>query len=1190
MVLIALIAIGLMSLASVELRRAGQANYQARAQANSRLAMMMAIGNLQKNLGPDQRISAPASLLADTNNRNWTGVWSTRKADGTSIYTRDDLNGGLSDSRGISGSASPQVMNWLVSGNEITRRAEPATVFTADQSAIMVDKGTLGTSALATDFVKAPLVKIASKPGSSGNYAYWVGDEGVKANLANVNPYKGKLPNPATPADGGYFSLLNSQDADASILLGGKTLSDADKGKVLSQRQLDLVSTVGKAAGDASFLSSTTWSQGVLANVRDGRLKRDLTAFVESNQNFPDLKSQGVVVSPGLSINDNLVGPANATVSAMEGIEWTKVRQRDASPRFGLVRDWVKIAKSASIASNSTIEAITPQPEARPKNNYSATVASANYSPASLTNYSVSSVGPVVVEATTLWTYSYYLNPSVPGGLYQYRRHMYPRVVLWNPYNARITIPALLVMIQGNGRFEVLETINWYGLRLTYGGSWGNDGRGNNFASNEGFEQSEGYTEAYVGSNYFTVPATTFEPGECLVFSTARGQEYDEKNIANNLLSCTTAPDVGRCFFLSNQLVNGAGQSVNVDYFPMRYQFNPLVNAAKNQADDQRIIVKVLGNQSSVDFAQFDRLSQYAYISTSLQYGGGREPRLAQRTSSWQNVERTDTINPIPTILPDIRSREGMRMRWFREHTSNLINSGRLTGTPFMDEAPLATWNPRAAYATRSPWENIGGSMPVTGSGGGPWFFGIYTRDLYDQAVSWNDQMPVFRNGRFTGNPFGTPQEGRERIVLFDVPRADVGLVSLGQLQHVKFSEFVWQPSYAFGNSLADPRVASGNARGINRTAPVLTSAAEKSRGGFDQANVGWSSDAERSSDNDAWARQGRAIYQDYSDTNNLVYDLSFELNHTIWDDFFLSTGNASAKGRWLADASANPLPNARMRLNSSSRLTATTTELTDLHKAARHLMLDGAFNVNSSSAIAWESLLRATKGLMGKSNSVSFPRVLNPAGSEWMAGAGATAQPAWDGYRSLTDAEVKRLSEEIVRQVKLRGPFLSLSDFVNRRLRDDETGRMGPLQAAIEAAGLNDSFRAAYPLNNASSLVDYTHPDNIRDSTRLEQTMKPNSKAWGMPGYLTQADVLQVIGPVLSARSDTFRIRAYGDALDDFGAVQARAWCECIVQRVPDPVRADDTGINPLNAGKAGDFGRQFRVVSFRWMKREEI
>ena len=84
--------------------------------------------------------------------------------------------------------------------------------------------------------------------------------------------------------------------------------------------------------------------------------------------------------------------------------------------------------------------------------------------------------------------------------------------------------------------------------------------------------------------------------------------------------------------------------------------------------------------------------------------------------------------------------------------------------------------------------------------------------------------------------------------------------------------------------------------------------------------------------------------------------------------------------------------------------------------------------------------------------------------------------------------------------------------------------------------------------------------------------------------------DVLQVLGPVLNARSDTFVIRGYGDAADSTGTIRSRAWCEAIVQRTPEPLSADASGLNSANAGKVGDFGRRFIVKSFRWLKREEI
>ena len=105
-----------------------------------------------------------------------------------------------------------------------------------------------------------------------------------------------------------------------------------------------------------------------------------------------------------------------------------------------------------------------------------------------------------------------------------------------------------------------------------------------------------------------------------------------------------------------------------------------------------------------------------------------------------------------------------------------------------------------------------------------------------------------------------------------------------------------------------------------------------------------------------------------------------------------------------------------------------------------------------------------------------------------------------------------------------------------------------------------------------------------------MEQTLKPASKAWGAPSWLTQADVLQVLGPALSARSDTFVIRAYGDAVDSSGKVGARAWCEAVVQRTPEPLDPDESGLNPRLAGGTGDFGRRFLITSFRWLSPQEI
>jgi len=304
-----------------------------------------------------------------------------------------------------------------------------------------------------------------------------------------------------------------------------------------------------------------------------------------------------------------------------------------------------------------------------------------------------------------------------------------------------------------------------------------------------------------------------------------------------------------------------------------------------------------------------------------------------------------------------------------------------------------------------------------------------------------------------------------------------------------------------------------------------------------------------------------------------------------LWDRYFLSTGTAQEKRSFAGDPEKNPLPNGRLRPRLGSE--SLQDDVLDFHRAASALTLEGGFNVNSTSTGAWEALLLSSVGVGGSTAQASFPRIYNLAATT--DGSGAGRQQAWTGQRMLDRGEIRKLAEAIVAEVRQRGPFLSLSDFVNRRLKDDETGRMGALEAALTKSGINAGFNGTYPLNNRGELPDYRHMDNIKDPTRLEQTSKPASSAWGALGFLTQADLLQSLGPVLTARSDTFVVRSYGNALDPEGKVIAEAWCEAVVQRTPEPLVPDKSGINP-DTTLPIDFGRRFEVKRFRWLHRDEI
>jgi hypothetical protein len=1176
MVLLVVVAVGLLTLASLELRKISHLQPTAVARANARLAMMQAIGQLQRTMGPDQRVSATAEILRkEVKQPHLTGAWRSTLENGDPVFSRDDMAGSLRDERWTRNlDFADQVIEWLVSG-----KGDPTKEPGSDQIPLYQVYGDAPVS--------APRVAIADTTGKTiGNIAWWTGDLGVRANLGTTDPRAKIAANPHSPEDGGIYRVMVSQAADMKLMEDGVEVESEKLNRMASSRMMDFSGAPDDWVEKHAF-DFTTDSSGVLANVADGGLKGDLTAYFERGEVGPYKNLAG------LSDDDPLVGGEGGSETAIG-----KSRYDLSAPRFGLLRDWANLPVPFSGKNvNSRLPDLDPKAAAA-----SEARALANENPVKLAGNKRVGLQPILVEASNFTQMSTYLNKDEGVKWYQIRQLMYPRVVLWNPYNCELRFERSIVMIQGNGRQEMI-TKNISSSGNVFETSWLNfeGGRSIDFGGGgiSGIMNSSAYNDPYMGSYYFSIPETTFQPGECLVFSPAKAAEYDgysayrptEYNLNENVLSCEVSPDPARCYYVSASDYddpNDPNEDYGITFLPISFRYAPTVLFVNgrfititNQGDDARAILKQVGQESKVTFESFDKLQQICVLSASLQYGGGKEPRISWNPKDPMAMELLSKVNPKPTIAPTVRTREGIRLRWFDEHPSN-TGAGSLARTPYFEEALLANWNPRASYIVRSPWENIGGNAP--------WFFGAYTRDLYDQAVSWEEQMPIPRDGRFHGNPFGPPQEGHDRYILFDVPRTETGLVSLGQLQHVKLSDLIWHPSYALGNSLVDPRLGSGGFEGLDRTSAITTKVDSADYGGFHMDEIGWSSDNQRSTSKDEWASNARAMLGDVPLKDNLVYDLSFEANRKLWDDFYLSSGSTADKGDFLLDPVLNPLPNGRMRLATGNG-EVTADSLGDFHRSASQLMLDGAFNVNSMRVEAWKALLGSTRksGYSGNGN-VPFPRVLDPVGAAWTNEDSADSDDVWSGYRELTPEEIGRLAVAIVDEVKLRGPFISMADFVNRRLAGDETGRMGALQAAIEKAGLNSSLTNTYPLNNTRSLPNYKHPDNIPDPTRMEQTLKPSSKAWGAPGFLTQADVLQVIGPALSARSDTFVIRAYGDAVDGAGTVVARAWCEAVVQRTPKPLDPDDSGLNSRLAGKFNDFGRQFNITSFRWLSPDEV
>jgi len=310
--------------------------------------------------------------------------------------------------------------------------------------------------------------------------------------------------------------------------------------------------------------------------------------------------------------------------------------------------------------------------------------------------------------------------------------------------------------------------------------------------------------------------------------------------------------------------------------------------------------------------------------------------------------------------------------------------------------------------------------------------------------------------------------------------------------------------------------------------------------------------------------------------------DFVHQLNEALWDRYFFSTVPAG---------SGEPLPapsNQRIVLWRPRGVPPPAAGVRDLRAAAAHLLVAGAFNVNSTSVAAWQAVLASCNGQgLAWSDPATGQAGEAVAGSALLRGPVATgpADEGWRGWRALSDAQIGVLAAAIVERVRARGPFRSLADFVNRPLaaEREEARLRGLLQDALDA-----TVNPPESLAPAAGLAAAVGPAPALAWPAASQG-HPSTLA---PGWISQADVLGVLGPVLAARSDTFLVRAYGDQTNPAtGAVEGLAWCEAVVQRVPEYVDPADppeaaAGLRPLNTA----CGRRFRIVHFRWLAPEEV
>lgn len=358
-------------------------------------------------------------------------------------------------------------------------------------------------------------------------------------------------------------------------------------------------------------------------------------------------------------------------------------------------------------------------------------------------------------------------------------------------------------------------------------------------------------------------------------------------------------------------------------------------------------------------------------------------------------------------------------------------------------------------------------------------------------------------------------------------------------------------------------------------------------------------------------------------------YDHSYMANHLLFDDWFVSS-IAPETHSWDSSIYRTkeevyqdhllqniPLPNSaylpRSLVQSKSdavdRTGADLSPDTAWHNIASKLEVEGMFNINSTSVTAWSAILRNLRNAkmpttdytssgwaIGLDTSISDE---TPISRTSIAGNPSTSvgnKYELGTFSSLSDQQIDALAEEIVAQIKLRGPFLSLSEFVNRQL---STNKSLAMAGAIEAALLQLSEDGTSKNPNANIQTHFGEQTEVNSWLRKKmdfpETVDGNA-AYGFPGWVRQADILRSLAPVLSARDDTFIIRSYGDSNNpNTGKSISKMWCEAVVQRKADYVMpTDNSTILPSSSTLTADenvrFGRRYEIIAFRWLSPDNI
>ncbi len=1322
LVLLSVLAIGLLSLAQVSLKSSSINDSKVQAQANARMALMMAIGELQKQLGPDQRISANGAILAHLSpaNPHWVGAWNSWKAGESSRGSVD----GYSDHRTIQGVSTDHVhptytpgradhfLRWLVSlpddaaadieSLNTDLASAPLMPDSLTNAVKVVADGSVGTDP--ARHVAVPLVNVDNPSALvPGRYGWHISDSSQKTmmlhhdNAANQNLSQ-EIYDLSSPPGTGYEHLN-----------GFSGMTNANQAsRIISLPSLDIL---GGSINESASLAKTYYhditprSASVLADVRAGGLKSDLNTLLEREIDVTETGDEFMLYR----FDDN-----------------NRVPIQDLAAYYQLYDDdptWTRNRRNGVEFANATDPLSVTVPDAGGDSWRSVDVDryikahNAIYTrPVPIKVHYVMGVSASRLTQEDRDLVADKENADGTTGIKPEDSHrltigVFPTVTLWNPTN----LPMVMDISQ---KFRFGTPPIGFRWKVYRDGNLIHTDWYNNLSAciiNESYAGSVNPWSPHITLLQLKAPdgsdRIVFEPGEVKLFSmdvaaneqltfvgepeniirryfdarptwepyafqtTINSAVGNHRRYANQVFKFSTGPTNQH-----RQLVFRQGDELEIE----------LANEVSGQVRNNRMFLgrdmsrgnEIFGapfvfEMFNADFERrYEQFRNYQFVS---RYGGNWNGGGSRNYAFGGDV--------MARGMPDgsIRDDEYIRnIRGGLDPQNPLIfpagnDNLRISADDVIASAGMGEGLGLFEFFLAAGAEVMAADSIAAGGGKKipsrpfkhssvikpPYISETDTSNLYHYGWDWQlrriqdiESSSVKIDQRTNKSYWGggyTPENGVTNVIQMRLPVAPP--ISIASLSHAALGGFSianqgmvdeanWPYDYSqgrFGVGTTDNRSTAvldehpvrrgnGDPLAFRRT----TAYGMGGLGPFTFQAVGDSYAHPCIPADEAITTKAFTYRVEVGPVDTPFVDHSYLANKALWDRYFFSSitdqpnrlgvfesANRTAKNvaeEFFIDGIK--LPNQRLT-PSSLKLTQEDLDALFLEKdqyedgladkIARHLMLEGGFNVNSTSVAAWKAILLGLKGerlkaLKPQGDNYTIQNEAQvtdtPVGVASLQNEGTftgsdlqdmnTPEVQWTGYRTLTDQEIEELAVAMVRQVKLRGPFLSMSDFVNRRLdaANPSLAKFGAIQAALDDdnVSINRHFRTqrertmgGFSGNNVDP-SEFAFPQAIATDDAI---------AYGSNPYVDQSEILQGIGNQLTVRGDTYVIRAYGDALDQKGNVVARAWCEAEVQRIPeylDPSDAAESSQDDLTSGINRENGRRFIMTRFRWLNPSEV